>query len=130
MLGQPLKHEKVEGPSSSLVFLGIFLDTVTMELRLPEDKLVELRRLLWASSSKKAVKKREMLSLIGKLSHAAKIITPGRIFLRRMIDTASKAKQLDHWIRLSTEFKSDLLWLCRFLEREINDVVSSSKANT
>ena len=38
-------------------------------------------------------KKRDLLSLIGKLSHAAKIILPGRTFLRRMIDTASKAKQ-------------------------------------
>ena len=115
-LGLPLKHEKVEGPSTRLVFLGILLDTTEMEMRLPDGKLAELRHLLVIWSSKRAAKKRELLSLIGKLSHAAKIVTPGRIFLRRMIDTASTAKQLDHWVRLSVEFKSDLSWWCCFLD--------------
>ena len=39
----------------------------------------------------------------------------GRIFLRWMIDLASKTKQLDHWIHLNTEFRADLLWWDAFL---------------
>ena len=35
-LGIPLALEKVEGPASTLPFLGIVLDTVKMEARLPE----------------------------------------------------------------------------------------------
>ena len=80
-LGLPLKEEKVEGPATSLIFLGIQLDTLSMEMRLPDAKLKELQDLLVAWSTKRAVKKRDLLSLIGKLSHAAKIIFPGRIFL-------------------------------------------------
>ena len=38
-LGVPLAIDKIEGPSSSLPFLGIMLDTNTMEARLPIDKL-------------------------------------------------------------------------------------------
>ena len=38
-LGIPLASEKVEGSSTALTFLGIILDTETMEARLPEDKL-------------------------------------------------------------------------------------------
>ena len=115
-LGLPLKHEKVEGPTTMLVFLGILLDTVAMEMRLPDGKVAELHQLIAKWSSKRAGKKRELLSLIGKLSHAAKIVVPGRIFLRRMIDTANKAKQLDHWIHLTTDFKSDLAWWRTFLQ--------------
>ena len=38
-LGIPLASDKLVGPSHSLTFLGIELDTVRMEARLPEDKL-------------------------------------------------------------------------------------------
>ena len=38
-LGIPLAEEKLEGPTTSLTFLGIVLDTSRMEIRLPADKL-------------------------------------------------------------------------------------------
>ena len=38
-LGVPLATDKLEGPSTSLSFLGIILDTSRMEIRLPADKL-------------------------------------------------------------------------------------------
>ena len=79
-----------------------------MEMRLPESKLAELKSLIAQWMTRRAGKKRDLLSLIGKLTHAAKIIVPGRIFLRRMIDVAHKVRQLDHWIHLSANFKSDL----------------------
>ena len=40
ILGVPLALEKVEGPATSLSFLGITLDTVTMEAKLPPEKLL------------------------------------------------------------------------------------------
>ena len=39
LLGIPLALEKIEGPSQNLTFLGITLDTDSMQARLPEDKL-------------------------------------------------------------------------------------------
>ncbi|XP_060110738.1 vomeronasal type-2 receptor 26-like [Heteronotia binoei] len=42
-LGVPLAHEKTEGPSSVLTFLGIELDTCRQTSRLPEDKVLGLR---------------------------------------------------------------------------------------
>jgi len=38
-LGVPLAAEKLEGPMTSLSFLGIILDTKHMEIRLPTDKV-------------------------------------------------------------------------------------------
>ena len=46
MLGVPLALEKVEGPVTSLKFLGIVIDTARMEARLPTDKLEKIRCLV------------------------------------------------------------------------------------
>ena len=115
-LGVPLKLEKIEGPTTSLVFLGILIDTTKMELRLPDGKLSELRGLIMQWKMKKSCTKRELLSLIGKLAHAAKIVKPGRTFLRRMIDTAHSVTQLNHYVKLKADFASDLAWWDCFLE--------------
>lgn len=114
-LGLPLKEEKIEGPSTSLVFLGIEIDTDRMELRLPTEKLSRLRGQLAAWSNARRRSKRALLSLIGQLAHACKVVPAGRIFLRRMIDTAMKARKLEHWVFLSAEFRSDLAWWQRFI---------------
>ena len=45
-LSVPLALDKLEGPSTSLSFLGITLDTERMEIRLPEDKLTRIQQLL------------------------------------------------------------------------------------
>ena len=44
-LGVPLAPEKQAGPSTTIEFLGITIDTVQQELRLPEEKLARLRDL-------------------------------------------------------------------------------------
>ena len=80
-LGFPLKIHKIEGPILELPFLGIVLDTVRGEIRLPDDKLAELIRLIKHWLNMKNCKKRNLLSLIGKLSHACKVAKSGRIFL-------------------------------------------------
>ena len=41
-LGFPIAQEKVEGPTRTIIFLGILLDTESMELRLPKDNLETL----------------------------------------------------------------------------------------
>ncbi len=108
-LGVPLAEEKIEGPVTSLTFLGIELDTTRMIMCLPEGKLQSLRRLIEEWTLKRAATKRAMLSLIGELAHAAKVVAPGRTFLRRMILCANSRNKLDHWIR-TKEFRSDLFW--------------------
>ena len=41
-LGVPVSSSKIEGPATTITFLGIVLDTEKRELRLPEDKLVSV----------------------------------------------------------------------------------------
>ena len=114
-LGVPIAKRKLEGPVTVLVFLGILLDTVAFEIRLPQDKLVRLQALIRSWRTKKSCTKRELLSLIGHLQHACRVVPPGRSFLRRMIELSTKVKELHHHIRLNVGFCSDLQWWDLFL---------------
>jgi len=72
--------EKTEGPTTSLLLLGVELDTELMELRLPQKKLLKLRELVAKWRQRKACTKRELQSLAGYLNHACKVIRSGRRF--------------------------------------------------
>ena len=107
-LGIPLALEKLEGPSQSLTFLGIELDTINMEDRLPEDKMTHVSRQLTAWLLKKKATKREILSSVGLLQHACMVIQPGRTFIARMYSVAARVKELYHFTHFKKEFRSDL----------------------
>ena len=115
-LGIPLAADKLAGPTTSLEFLGIQLDTSKMEARLPDKKMARLKQLITEWQRKKHAKKREILSLIGQLQHAAKVVRPGRTFVRRMYSTACSVQELDYFVRLNHEFRSDLHWWHTFLQ--------------
>ena len=114
-LGIPLASEKIEGPSTCLTFLGITLDTVRMKFRLPQDKLLRIKESLGRWLLKKTAAKREILSLVGLLQHATKVIQCGRTFVARMYATAAKVKQLHYFTRLNKEFRSDIAWRHTFI---------------
>ncbi|XP_055340730.1 uncharacterized protein LOC129589861 [Paramacrobiotus metropolitanus] len=114
-LGVPLAPEKTEGPSAQLTFLGICIDSESQTLSIPASKVQELQNEFVVFSAKTSCCKRDLLSLIGKLSFATKCIPAGRIFLRRMIDTSLSVKDLRQHVTLSREFHADLQWWIRFL---------------
>ena len=55
-------------------------------------------------------KKRDLLSLIGVLHHAAKVIKPGRTFVRSLIDASMTVKSLDHHVHLNARARADITW--------------------
>ena len=114
-LGFPIAEHKIEGPNTVLTFLGILIDTVKLEMRLPEEKLATLRTLLQQWHTVKKTTKRNLLSLIGSLSFAAKVIPAGRIFIRRLIDLSMSVKKLHHHIKLNSSTRADIKWWLDFL---------------
>ncbi|KAL5486695.1 hypothetical protein EMCRGX_G019209 [Ephydatia muelleri] len=109
-LGIPVASEKLEGPTTALTFLGIVLDTSAKQLRLPPDKLEELTGLIRCWLGRHKATKRELLSLIGKLSFAAKVVPAGRLFLCRLIDLSTTARKLHHHVTLNAEARADIKW--------------------
>ena len=88
-LGVPLAIDKLEGPSQVITYLGIEIDSREMTARLPSEKLTKLKLLLSQWSGKKKVTKRDLLSFIGFLSFACKVVKPGHMFLHRLIDLST-----------------------------------------
>ena len=80
-LGVPVAPHKIEGPSTSLSFLGIMIDTESFQLKLPTEKLQRLKSDIAKWQGRRHCTKRELQSLLGSLNHAASVIGPGRTFM-------------------------------------------------
>ena len=101
--------------STVITFLGIELDSVAQEVRLPAEKLTRLRESPSRFEHKRHATKHELQVLIGILSHAAAVVRPGRVFLRQLI--TSKIPRLpSHKVRMNAKCRSDLAWWSVFVE--------------
>ena len=114
-LGVLVAMEKVDGPSPTLSFLGLLLDSLRQEIRLPPAKLEAMLLELQRWTARKVATKRELLSLIGKLSFASRAVPAGRLFLRRLITLSTTVSQLHHHIRINAEARADIAWWQSFL---------------
>ena len=65
-------------PATVVTFLGVGVDTVEIKLRLPLRKLEKLKELVALWGVRKGCRKRDLQSLVGHLSHACKVVRPGR----------------------------------------------------
>lgn len=112
ILGLDLGLDKCVSPATVMVFLGILLNTVLMEMSIPTEKinaaLQELRKCL----SYTCMTKRAIQSLLGKLLHIASCVRPGRIFVSRLIEMTKGDRFPVH---LDSEFFLDIQWWIRFL---------------
>jgi len=129
-LSIPIAQHKVEGPSQKLEFLGITLDTVKLEASLSDEKVHRLIGGIESFLARKKCSKRELLSLIGSLSFACKVVAPGRIFLHRLITLSCTVRKLHYKVYINQSTREDLkMWLdflkswngkSFFLERELS----------
>lgn len=79
-LGVPIKTEKTEAATTTIIFLGLELDSFTMEARLPADKLIKLRDLLHSASQSRKIKLRNLQSLLSLLIFSCLVATQCRPF--------------------------------------------------
>ena len=114
-LGVPVASQKTEGPATCITFLGIIVDTVSCQLRLPGEKLQRLQLLLLEWQRRKSVTLKELECLLGHLAHAATVIHPGRVFLRELFSLLSVAKRA-RWARLNQTARADIRWWQFFLQ--------------
>ena len=109
-LGLDINWDKVCPPSQEITFLGVNINTVRRTLSLPDEKLAELKSLVHKWTFKKRTSKRELLSFVGKLSWASRVVRGGRTFVRRLIDLSCKLKENHHRMWLNTEARADISW--------------------
>ena len=100
-----------------MCFLGIYIDSVNLQMRLPEDKLVKLRNALLAFKGCRKVVKKDLERLGGLLAPYAKVVRGGHTFYHRVYDLMNSAKYPYYKIRLNAGFREDVLWWLEFSER-------------
>ena len=115
-LGLPLSQKKTVGPTHVLEYLGIILDSIRMEARLPTEKVSRITEFIEVFLKRKSCTKRELLSLLGHLNYACKVIYPGRAFVSYLIRLSCSVKELHHHIKLSNECCLDLQMWHMFLQ--------------
>ena len=120
-LGIPISMNKLEGPATLMVFLGILFDTISMTIRLDEERLASIHSELNEWNNRTTASREQLQSLTGVLSFASKVVAPGRTFLRRMIDHLKTLPSSDSnsttQYPLSSSFNMDLQWWRSFLSK-------------
>ena len=115
-LGFSIHWGKVVDPTTKITFLGIELDSVSMCLSLPPNKLESFKLELEEFLQRKRASKRQLQAIAGRLSWAAGVVKGGRVFLRRIFDQIGILKHASHKAVISPEMRKDLLWWYNFLE--------------
>ena len=107
-IGLPINAAKTVRPCTCLVYLGIEIDTRSQELRLDTGKLRRLTDAIDTFLTARRVSRKDCERLVGLLNWAARVVRPGRTFLRRVIDLGLSLKQPHHRIRLPNYVREDL----------------------
>lgn len=102
-IGVPTAPEKTEGLDQALTFAGIELDYRRHEARLPMEKVTKCLSAIRNLLCKKKVELKELQSIIGLLNFACSVISPGRVFLRRLINLTIGIRRSYYFIRVTQE---------------------------
>ena len=117
-LGVQEATQKAEAPSTNMEFLGIHLDTVSMTMSIPSQKMSEIRDILQVWSEKKRASKLDVQSLVGKLQFASRCIRQGRVFIARMLRHLRSLHELPQKRRVALPhfFIKDVCWWRKFMD--------------
>ena len=85
------------------------------EIRLPQQKLDDIRREVQEWRGRKSCRKKELKSLVGCLSHASRVVKPGKIFMRHLFEALPGTRRSHHHVHLGSAVRSDILWWHTFM---------------
>ena len=100
-------EDKASPPSTVMIFLGLEVNTITMTIKIPQQKLIEIRMELGRWFLGRRVTKKQMQSLVGILNFAAGCIKPGRIYFSRILNVL---RRMDKEVVVQQEIMDDIDW--------------------
>uniref|UniRef100_UPI003AAD8AB9 uncharacterized protein n=1 Tax=Centroberyx gerrardi TaxID=166262 RepID=UPI003AAD8AB9 len=114
-LGVPLSEEKTSGPSTSIEFLGITLDSISFQASLPSEKIQRITLLLSNYLLADRCTKRQLLALLGHLNYAICIIPQAKSFLSNLLTKAAAVPSLHDRVDLDDACKMEMRMWQHFL---------------
>ena len=114
--GLEINPDKTEGPTQSIQFLGLGLDSREQVVFVPDDKVQDLLRLSADMRGREFTRKRHLQSLVGKFSFVAAALPGARPFFRKLIDATRGHRSPFAKIPVSPEMLEDLAMWTHFLK--------------
>ena len=116
-LGLEESDKKAEAPSTQMIYLGVMFDSSDMEMRVPPDKLTEIKSEIGLWSRKTKITRKNLQSLLGKLFWVSRVVRLARIFMGRLLqqlrDMSSMGDNVK--VKMSEDSRKDLKWWGRYL---------------
>jgi hypothetical protein len=113
--GLTVNVDKTEGPAQRLEFLGIEIDSIRESVSCSLRRVEELQSDLSRANRAPFLRRKQLESLIGKLSFAAQVLPGARPFMRSMHDAVAACRRPQTPVRCTPSFRSDVRHWIRFL---------------
>ena len=82
-----------------------------MQASLPREKINTILEILGQFADKRSVSKKDLLSLLGHMNYASRIVIPGRSFVSYLLSLARSFKELCHHGKLNKECRNAInMW--------------------
>ena len=103
-LGLRESSSKAHPPSTSMPYLGITFDTISMQMSIPPEKVSEVREEISLWMKKSSASKKSLQQLLGKLLWVSKCVKYSRCFIGRLLTQLQQMHNIKHnsgeWNRL------------------------------
>ena len=98
-----------------MICLGILVDTDKMLFEVPADRLSDLKTELLQWTQFSTFTRRQLQSLLGKLSFVTACVRPGRIFMSRLLNRLRSLPSKPSRFPVTSDMLSDIDWWLTFL---------------
>ena len=115
-LGLPINPQKLVSLAKQVICMGILVDVENNILKIPDEKMAEIKSLCKNLAQKITATKQQLQSLLGKLLYIHRCVRPSRLFVNRML-ALLRSSHNDHHIQLTDTFQRDIAWFNVFLDK-------------
>ena len=109
-VGMPMAPNKFVTPCKIIEFLGLFLDSILMGIRIPQDKVTEFIQMLQTALKAYKAMVKYLQSLTGKLNFVCKAILQCHTFLHHLYDASTGLKLHYHIYITGKVCNNFLMW--------------------
>ena len=115
-LGLQEAAEKAVAPTTSITWIGVRFDSVSMIMSIPLEKIREVLQEIMVWLQEDTIQLQQLQKLLGHVFHVTKCCSPARLFCNRLLDGLRLAYQ-HGTVDISLDMRLDMFWLVAFLER-------------
>lgn len=110
------KTSKNIPPCCEMIFLGILVNTLSLTLEVPEERLCEIMGLLEVWWNRTHFTRKTVETMVGKLNFVATCVRPGRLFIARILEFMRSLPPTGQY-PVTGDLRKDLLWWRKFLPK-------------